>query len=141
MKTFSLLLSILLLSFAINSPAADAPKEQPKADATTGNTAQDLWARIDAQRKLLGDAVAANKKDDVSRMGDDLKAFAKALESKYPEVNATKRQSIHHEGKTIGRLCDDLTDAVAAGQADQANQILGRIDSTIKFLKDTTAKK
>lgn len=140
MKSVSLIFTTLVLATSA-CPAADTPKEPVKTDAPAAETAQDLWTRIDAQRKALGDALAANKKDDISHLGDDLKASAKALESKYPEANAAKKKSIHHEGKTIGRLCDDLNEAVAAGRAEQAGLILGRIDSVIKFLKETTAKK
>ncbi len=139
MKTFLLLISILsFAAFAQTVSAADAPKPD---QVQILDTADALWTQIDTQRKALGDAVAANNKADVSRLGDALKTLAKAVESKYPDAPAAKKKSIHHEGKTVGRLCDDLNDAVAGNHPDLAGQILGRIDEVLKFLKETTAKK
>ncbi len=120
----------------------DPAKEQAsKHQVAIPETPEALWEQIDLQRKALGDAITGNQKDEVHRTGDTLGALAKALPTKYPNLNAQKSKSIRHESKSIEHLCSDLGDAVNDGKADQAALILGQIDGALKFLKGSLAKK
>jgi hypothetical protein len=142
-----LIVLLLTLCFALGLPAVDA-KDAAAVKATPASpavpipeTADALWAQIDLQRKALGDAITAVNKAEGSRLADTLKELVKAIPGKYPEAVAEKKKSIHHESKSVARLFDDLRDALQQGKIDQVNLILGQIDSSLKFVRESAAKK
>ena len=141
MKTPRILIAATII--ALTFPAFAAEKKEPShapTEVKIPDTAEALWAEIDAKYKVLAEIVAAKKGDAVVDAAETVEALVNALPSKYASLAADKKKRIEGQSKNVARVLDELHDAAKEGHWDVAAKKLPQVEAAVKIIKGQLAK-
>ena len=110
--------------------------EEKKVDIKIPETAEALWADINAKHKVLGELVAAKKADGLHEAAESIKILAGAAASKYPGLPVDKRKRLEGQAKNVARVLDDVHDEGEGGHWGDAVKKLSQLDAALKIMKD-----
>ena len=140
MKPIHLIAIALCASFTLGQLPAAEKEERIKVETKIPETADALWAEIDAKTKSLAELVAANKKDETYAAAETVEALVNAIPSKYPALAADKKKRVEGQVKNTARVLDELHDVMDAGKADEACKKLAQVEAALKIMKQQVAK-
>ena len=141
MKTPRILIAAIISAFAF--PAFAAEKKEPapaEIEVKIPDTAEALWAEIDAKYKTLAEIVAAKKGDAVVDAAETVEALVKAVPSKYASLAADKKKRIEGQTKNVARILDELHDAAKEGHWDVSAKKLTQVEAALKIIRAQVGK-
>lgn len=109
--------------------------EEKKVDVKIPESAEALWAEVDAKHKVLRDLVAAKKAEGLHEAAESVKALTAAAPSKYPDLAADKKKRMEGQAKNVARVLDDVHDEGEGGHWDDAVKKLSQLDAALKIMK------
>lgn len=109
-------------------------KDEAKVEVKIPDTAQALWAAIDAGIKTLRDVIAA-KQGETHEAAETVEALALAISAKYPDLGADQKKRADGQAKNIGRLLDQLHEEADDGHWEDASKKLQQVDGALKIIR------
>jgi len=141
MKTTRILITATLTALAL--PAFAAEKKEPshaKIEVKIPDTADALWAEIDARYKALAEIVAAKKGDAVVDAAETVEALVNAVPAKHTSLAADKKKRVEGQAKNVARVLDELHDAAKDGHWDVAAKKLPQVEAALKIIRGQVGK-
>lgn len=140
MKTTPAIILISVLLSAGTPAAFAAEKKEGTAapvEVKIPDTADALWTEIDAKYKELTEAVKAAKPDakKVTDLAETVEALVKAVPEKTPTLTGDKKKRVDGQAKNVGRVLDEMHDAISEGKTDVGLKKLGQIDAALKIMR------
>ena len=158
MKTNRIIITAIAAAFSLSplygaEEKKPAAKEEPKheagkkhddhgkkVDVKIPETAEALWAEIDAKHKALTEAVAAKKADGLHEIAETLEALVNAVPAKHTDLAADKKKRVEGGAKNIARVLDALHEEGEEGPWDDVAKKLTQVDSALATIKAQVAK-
>ena len=140
MKTIRIIVIALCASFTLGHLRAAEKEERIKVEIKIPDSADALWAEIEAKTKSLAELVAANKKDETYAAAETVEALVNAIPLKYPTLAADKKKRVEGQVKNTARVLDELHDVMDAGKADEAAKKLAQVEAALKIIKGQVGK-
>lgn len=113
--------------------------EKKKVEIKIPESADALWADVDAKHKVLRDLVAAKKAEGLHEAAESIKILTGAAPGKYPDLAADKKKRMEGQAKNVARVLDDLHDEGEGGHWDDAAKKLSQLDAALKIMKGYAA--
>lgn len=137
-RILTAVLCIPLLTASVQ--AAENKPERIEVKVQIPDTADALWAEIEAKTKALAGLVTAQKKDETYATAETVEALVNAIPSKYPALAADKKKRVEGQVKNTARVLDELHDVMDAGKADEAAKKLAQVEAALKIIKGQVGK-
>jgi hypothetical protein len=132
---------IIAVIVAAGAPATfAAEKKEPthvQVDVKIPETAEALWTEIDSKYKALTDAVKAAKPDakQVTELAETVEALVKAVPERTPSLAGDKKKRAEGQAKNVGRVLDEMHDAISEGKTDVGVKKLAQVDAALKIIR------
>lgn len=114
--------------------------EEKKVDVKIPETADALWAEIDAKHKALAAAVAAKKGDGLHQIAETLEALIAAVPAKHADLAADKQKRVEGQAKNVARVLDAIHEEGEEGHWDDVAKKLTQFDASLKIIKGQVGK-
>lgn len=111
-----------------------------KTDTKIPDTAEALWAEIDAKQKALAEAIAGKKADAVHSAAEALEVLVAAVPTKHADVPTDKLKRADGMAKNVTRALDGLHEESEEGHWDDVAKKQAQIDTGIKLIKQQVSK-
>ena len=111
-----------------------------KVEVKIPETAEALWAEIDAKWKALTDLIAAKKSADLHVAAETVEALVAAVPAKYPDLAADKKKRVEGMAKNVARTLDAMHEEGEEGHWDDVAKKQTQIDAAVKLIKQQVAK-
>ncbi len=146
MKHIRITVPAILAALAIPALAADEHKhgdkhkDHPKTEVKIPESADALWAEIDAKAKELADLITAKKGDGVPATAETIEALVAAVPAKHGDLAADKKKRVEGMAKNVARTLDGLHEEAEEGHWDDAGKRLAQIQGALKLMKQQVGK-
>lgn len=111
-----------------------------KVEVKIPETAEALWAEIDAKWKALTDLIAAKKSANLHVAAETVEALVTAVPTKYSDLAADKKKRVEGMAKNVARTLDAMHEEGEEGHWDDVAKKQTQIDAAIKLIKQQVAK-
>ena len=111
-----------------------------KVEVKIPETAEALWAEIDAKWKALTDLIAAKKSADLHVAAETVEALVSAVPTKYPDLAADKKKRVEGMVKNVARTLDQIHEEAEEGHWDDATKKLGQVQVALKLIRAQIGK-
>ena len=109
--------------------------QEKKVEIKIPESADALWAEVDAKHKVLRDLVSAKKAEGLHETAESIKILTEAAPTKYPDLVADKKKRMEGQAKNVARVLDDVHDEGEGGHWDDAAKKLSQLDAALKIMK------
>jgi len=113
--------------------------EEKKVDINIPESADALWAEIEAKQKAVRDLVAGKKGDGLHEAAESIKILTGAAASKYTDLTPDKKKRLDGQAKNVARVLDDVHHEGEGGHWDDAAKKLSQLEVALKIMKSQVA--